>query len=663
MPLNAIMPTRIRLSGMASGLDTDKIVRDLMRAERIPLDKLIQQKQLMSWKQDDYRSIITLLNDFSKSFLDVSNSVSNMRAQSMYKKFSTSVTNSSGVQVGSVLASGTVNAMEGTHTLIVKSLASAATEVSITPVTAPLQTGDLRGDLVLAGKSISVTIDGVTKTIQFDSDYHISDQASGDAFAADLQALIANAFGKGIDDNFKVTASYDDQTGKITFSAAAGASRLAFNSGRENDGLEILGIANGSSNRLNTNSTLASLQDKFASGLSFYDDNGTQKIKFSINGKEFTFTSDTSLSTVINTINNDPDANVCFSYDTVTDKFIITSKSTGAGQNIKITNIWGNFFGENSATGIDPNADGFGSNGRDAVVVLDGKQIVRSSNTFTEGGVTYTLIKADPTAEITVSLSSNVDEVYNSIKNFIDKYNEVLDAIYSKLNEKYDRDYPPLTDEQRDAMTEDEIEKWEAKAKTGLLASDPVLRRIVDTMRMQMIAPVEGVNITLSSIGISSKSHLDYGKLRIDEEKLKNAIQNNPEGVMNLFSKQSTTLPAYDRKATASERSARFAEEGLAHRLYDIIQDNVSIIMDSGGRKGHLLERAGMTGDSSNYSSFLSKQIQNIEKSIAEWQERLIDKEESYYKKFTAMEVALSKLNSQSAWIQNQMMIMSGTNQ
>lgn len=658
MAVNAVS-SHIRISGLASGLDTDSMVTQLMKAERVPLDKLVQNKQLLTWKRDDYRAITTKLNDFNKNFMDVANPSTNMRSQSQYKKFLSSVTDSSGITSGAVTASGTVDASVGSHIIIVKSLATSAKEASTSSISAPLQTGNIKGSLALTDKSVNITLDGITKNITFNSDVTINDQATGDAFAAQLQTQITNAFGKGINDGSKVLVSYDDTTGKLTFNSSAGSNKITFSAQTDTtkDGIGALGLSDKASNRINTSLTLADLASTLNGGLTFYHDtdDDKDKIKFTINKKEFTFTSDTRLSSVISTINNDSTANVNFSYDTVTDKFTLTAKQTGAGQNISITNTWGTFFGATSATAIDPQAVNFGTSGTDAVVKLDNQDITRSSNTFTEGGVTYTLNKADPLQENTVNLSVDVDGIYNNINNYIKSYNDILNTIYTKLNEKYNKDYAPLTDDQRSSMEQADIDKWEEKAKVGLLRSDPTLQKIVSDMRMQLIEPVPGVNVTLASIGVESKSYLDYGKLTVDETKLKDAIKNDPDSVMDLFTQQSTTLSTYDRKATSEQMKARMKEEGLINRLYDIVQNNVSIVMDSGKKKGYLLEKAGMIGDSTDASSNLSKQINDDIVDISDMESKLSDKEESYYQKFSAMEAAMKKLNSQSSWISQQL--------
>lgn len=165
--------------------------------------------------------------------------------------------------------------------------------------------------------------------------------------------------------------------------------------------------------------------------------------------------------------------------------------------------------------------------------------------------------------------------------------------------------------------------------------------------------------MSLYSIGIKSESYRDRGKLTIDETKLKKAIQDDPEGVMNLFSKRSEDYPIFERKASYEEVQTRRKQEGLAHRIHDIIQDYTSIIMNSHGQKGYLLERAGIAGDITDRTSALSRELEDNKKAIEQLTIRLYEKEEYYYRQFSAMEKALSQLYSQSAWLNS---MLSGSN-
>ncbi|MCX7841535.1 MAG: flagellar filament capping protein FliD [Clostridia bacterium] len=626
--------TKFRLGGLATGLDTDQMVSDLMKVERTPVNKLAQRRQLSEWRMEAYREVTNKLRGFKDEFFNFLKPSSNMLSASQYKKFAAASTDS-----GVVTASATPGASAGTHTVFVNSLASAAEASSASGVTKPVAGASPVLDENVAamnGKKFNLTLDGITREIT------IGSYSTAAELAAGLQNQIGEAFGAG-----KVTVS--SNSGILTFATAGGASKLTLTSGTSGaDGLAGLNIASGASNRLNVNDTLEALKDKLAVSLTF---NAQNEIKFTINDKTFTFKNTTTLSSMMNAVNADSSANVNISYDEAKDVFKLTARQTGAGQAIKISNIQeGNFFA--GASGI---AAGNYDGGTDASVVIDGELFKRSTNTFTLNGVTYNLLKkSEPSGgNETITISQDIDGVYNNIKSFVEKYNELISNINSKLAEKYDRNYQPLTKEQKEAMKEDEIKKWEEKAKTGLLRNDTMLQNILYNMRSALSEGVKDVSATLSGIGIRTGSYEERGKLIIDEAKLKDAIRKDPDSVMNLFAKQSSTHPSY-LNLTTEQRSVRNKEEGLAYRLFDILEDNIRTIRDKDGKKGILLEKAGIQGDMTEFNSLIYKEIKDYDKKIDALQEKLIDRENKYYKKFAALEKAISKMNSQSSWLASQ---------
>jgi flagellar hook-associated protein 2 len=238
------------------------------------------------------------------------------------------------------------------------------------------------------------------------------------------------------------------------------------------------------------------------------------------------------------------------------------------------------------------------------------------------------------------------------IKGFVTKYNEVLDKINAKLSEKRDYDFEPLTDSQKAAMTEEEIKQWEEKAKAGILANDGLLRDIVSGLRNAVMQAVDGNGLLLSSIGIKSASWLDKGKLYIDEDKLTKALTENPDQVFDLFTKQSNVL--YSTAATdSSARSERFNESGLIQRISDVIQDNIRTNTYR-ERRGALLEKAGITGDRSQFNNLLYNQISDYDRRIDRLNDALFAKENSYYLQFAQLEALINNMNTQSAWLAQQ---------
>ncbi len=449
-----------------------------------------------------------------------------------------------------------------------------------------------------------------------------------------MQSSIDTAFGTG-----KITV--DNNLDKLNFTTTNG--RVTLTSGTS-DALTQLNLASGASNGLNlftkldvtnTNTPLSGTLD------------------FNINGVSFSFdTANKTMNDVMTEINSSS-ANVSLIYSEVTDKFTLTSKTKGAGAAITISDATGSLFGASGAIGI---AAGSISNGQDAIFNLDNViGIARSENNFTIDGLGYNINQTD--IPVTITVNQDVDQVYNKVKNFVDKYNEVITKINGELQEERDRDYTPLTDEQRESMTDDQIESWESKAKSGILRNDSTLTNTINSMRTALYDTIKDVPGGLSSLGITTDNYFlstkaQKGKLIIDETKLKEAIKNSPDKVMNIFSKESTI--AYSPNMTAAQKSTRYNENGVVQRLYDILQDNIRTTRDDDGKKGTLLEKAGIIGDMTEYDSLIPDEIEDKEDIISEMMERLYDKEESYYTKFSALETAMTKLNSQSSWLTQQ---------
>ena len=653
--VNHINSTTMRLVGMASGLDTDTIISQLMSVEKLPLAKLQRQRQLTEWKMEAYREFTNALRSFKEQFFDIAKRSSYLLSETAFKVFKVSSSSDE-----YVTAKGTYSAQAGSHTVVVNKLATASKVIGkggvSKDISGMVSDIDLTG---LKGKKIKVTLDGVTKELELE-DFSGESGTELEKLEKGLKKLLDDAFGA---DKIVVDVRNIDEDIMIKFSTDNGATRLTLSSGSENDGLSALGIAPGSSNRLSTGSTLGALADKLGNGLTFV--NG--EVTFKINDKSFTFSEKDTLQKVINTINNDAEANVILSYDETADRFTMTAKQTGAGNNIRYEDVDGNFFEAINFTGLsektvpaepsDSAEDLSGIyKGQDAEAVIDGVKLVRSSNTFTVNGVEYTLKKVhEGKGSATISVEQDIDAVFTSIKSFVDEYNKLVDMFNTELSEKYNRNYQPLTDEEKEAMTEDQIKKWEEKAKTGLLRNDTILQDIQQSMRFALMDVVEGVGISLSSIGITSSSYLDKGKLNIDEDKLKKALMERPDEVRELFIKTSDTVPLYDRDLTAEQRKARYKEEGLFHRISDILNDYISTYRNKDGKKGILLEKAGMVGDITEFNSSLAKEISSYDEKISEMYVKLFEKEESYYKKFTELEKYMNQMNSQMNWLLSQL--------
>ncbi len=346
---------------------------------------------------------------------------------------------------------------------------------------------------------------------------------------------------------------------------------------------------------------------------------GDGNISFSINGKTFTFSKDTSISKMTNQINSS-DTGVTMSYSSLKKGFTITSKTTGKDSKIQIENLSGKAF-ESASTGfMIGEVDVAGTN---ATAIIDGVPVERASNTFTIDGITYAL-KENTTSEseIKFSISRDVDSVFNRIKGFIDAYNSLIEEVQAKLDEEIYSDYGPLTDAEREDLSETQITQWEEKAKSGLLRNDNSLRTLLQDLRNMFYSVVEGAGKSAAGIGLETGSYAVTGKIVINEAKLKQALSNNPDQVASIFTKVSN----------ATDASTKYKESGLVVRM------------------------------SSTFNKFLANStditlktnaeaVTNANNRLDQLEDWLEKNEQKYYARFTAMETALAKLNSQTGWI------------
>lgn len=744
-----------RVTGLATGLDTESMVKQLMQAEKLPLNKLSQQRQLLEWKRDNYRDMTNVIRGFRDDFFSVLKPNSNMISASPYSKFTTTSTDPLNVTVAA-----NSDARPGEHTIKVTQLATVAS-VSSSSTTAPVtgngatdvdftdgnnkfkitldgvtKTINLRTDLAYAdydelvsdgtyglqklvdsafgvnkidvsvdgsgnlsfasqagtagrvtltgtmadnaldklnftngatntagvtapllgtggaavdftdgNNQFNITLDGVTKTISLRKDVAYADAAElvNDG-SYGLQKLVNDAFGSD-----KIAVSADSGTGQIKFSSVTGASKITLTSGASIDALAKLSFTSGDSNRINASTNLGDLATKFNENLAF---DASDELKFSINNIDFVLKKSDTLKDLLSKVNNSA-AGVELRYSELNDSFSIKARQTGAGNSITITNTGGNFFDVSADTSASGIAFGSTDNGLDAVFDLDGmSNITRSDNSFNIDGVTYNLNKADSSKEIKVTVNNDVEGVFNSVKAFIDKYNEMIGKINAELGEPKYRDYLPLTDTQKAELTEDEITKWEDKAKSGLLKADPLLQKMVTDMRRALYDAISGISGNLNDIGISTGGYQEKGQLIIDELKLKAAIRVEPDKVKDIFARTSSI--AYSTNLTSAERTQRYNEEGIAQRLYDVITDNIRVSRNSSGKKGILIEKAGVIGDVSEYVNTIDNEIKKTNTRITDMNTKLSTREENYYKKFAALEKAISKMNNQSAWLNQQ---------
>lgn len=613
-----------RITGMYSGFDTEKLVTDLMKTEQTRVDKVIADKQRLQWKQDQYREITTLMTGFKSDYFDVLKSDTNLTSKTMFSEFSTSV-QSNGVDVDALTVEGTSEISSLTHT--VGSITQLATKDEYSSsglaFTAILSdTFDFAS--MPANFKINLTIDGTTKTLSFDKVNMNSPDIDG--FIDSIQDQIEIEFGS----DFRDVVSKD--VDKISFTKPGSLITVLGYSGSE-DSLTFLGIDSGESSNSYSSKTMGELLGVLESDLA----------NMTINGKSFVdlgITVDSTIKELTNTINNSSlDAEIF--YNKLSDKFEIKSTKYGTANDLDLSTEFKSKFKLDS---------GVHTVAQNAILEIDGESVVKSTNTFTLSGVKYTLNKAYSADPIDIIVNRDTTKIFDKLKSFITDYNNIIEIINDKLDEKTYRSYNPLTDDEKKELSDDNIKLWEEKAKSGSLKNDNTLKSMLSGMRSALYESVEGTDISLYEIGITtSPDYKENGKLIIDETKLKESLANEYDSIVSLFTSKS------DKEYMDNDNKVqRNRENGLGNRLLDIINDAVRLTRNSNNQKGSLIEKAGIVGDTSTTSNLIAKDMAKYDVRIANLLDYLADQESRYYNKFTAMEKALSEMQSQSSALMSQ---------
>lgn len=261
----------------------------------------------------------------------------------------------------------------------------------------------------------------------------------------------------------------------------------------------------------------------------------------------------------------------------------------------------------------------------DSIVQVNGATLTSSNTTLDVNGLSLNLVSASD-KEVKVTVSNDSTAVYDAIKDFVEQYNSAL----SEMNKYYYADsargYDPLTDDQKEAMSDEEVEKWETKIKDSLLRRDSTLSGILETFRTSLngitVKASDGKTYSLANLGITTgKDYKEYGLLHIkgdeddadyadSENTLQSMINSDPDIVMEVMS-------------------------GIVSNLYNNINKKISTTTTMKSALSFYNDKE------------MTKQMTQYKKDIKEWETKLSDMEDRYYKQFSAMETALSKLQSQ----------------
>ena len=370
-------------------------------------------------------------------------------------------------------------------------------------------------------------------------------------------------------------------------------------------------------------------------------------------------------------------ANVQGGYDTVNDSFSLYNKTSGSANKIglKANNEasadllnklhLASYDGQNNTLGsaitFETDKMNVAATGTNAKATIDGKTYESDTNKLNVANVIYNFNgvsakNADGTYQAsTISVSQDTDKIVDNVKKFVETYNTLIDSLNTKYREEKNTDYKPLTKKQESEMTESQINKWNEKAKSGLLYHDNNIYSIISDMREALYTEVDAVDTVLtdargnkysynsmSSIGITSSTN--QGHITLDEEKLKKALTEDPDCVYQLFAsdQDSTYISGSTNKNQSDTYTSKsdYLNTGIANRLYNSMTTNI-----------RNLESYAGTSKETDDESYLGKLITNMNTKMTSFQTLMKSYESKLYKKYDAMEVALSKLGAQLSYI------------
>lgn len=562
--------SHLRVTGLASGFDTEAMVEELMTAQRQKSVKVENTKTKLEWKQEKWDELNTKLYSF------YTDSVSKMRLQNTYSTKKVSSSNENAVEV-----TASSNATLGTQQVKVNSIATAQNWTG----------GQLFKEKVVENSDGTKTItnaknndDGTTliteKTINLDGSYKLKSTTMG------------------LDGTRSTTVQefYSNDTAKGNAVSSSAHLNANYNSIKTSEKLtESLGISVGT---------------KF-------------NIKVGDKNTEFTVDNDTTIANFVDTLKK---AGLSANFDTATNRFFISSKETGTENAFSIDVE--ETLGFNSSTDISSLAKlGLTSDtgmaltdAKDCIIEYNGATIVNSTNSIKINDLTITA-KSVTSSPVNLTVENDTDTIYNSIKDFVTSYNEILKEMNESYNAKSAKGYEPLSNDEKAALSDEEVEKYENKIKDSLLRRDSSLNDIISIMKnaMSTSVTVDGKKYSLTSFGIHMGDYTEKGLYHIDgdeddkdyadkQNKLKSALQEDPDTVMKVLSEVSKKLySSMTNKMKTSTLSS-------AMTFYN--------------------------------DKELKNQIKDYEDKLDDLEDKYATMEDRYYKQFSAMEKALASINS-----------------
>lgn len=572
----------IRITGMNSGLDTEALVSELVSAYKQKGTKFEKAQGKVAWKQEAWKSLSSKTYSF-RTGLD------KMRFSSGYNLKTTSVSNSS---KASITASN--NAVNGTQTLEVKQLAKSGyltgakiSKLDGTAVEAGTTMSELgmggEGDISVNGKQITIT--GTTKVSEVIS--KLNDAGVKANFDATNGRIFVSSTESGADADFTITA--------LNANGTTALSKLGLNVAPDTTAGEKTYADYAAAYGDMDSTQIADLLETYGKS-----DKDTDRLVASF-AKQYQAAN-----------------------DNVTKSSIIKEFADFAAYAKEAQSKTDEEMGYNKKD------DAVRIHGQDAKIKLNGAEFTSKSNSFSINGLTIDALATTDDGEVlTVTTTTDNQGIYDKIKDFLSDYNDLINSMTKSYNAESASDYEPLTEDEKDAMSDTEIEKWEAKGKGAILRRDSTLSTLMSVMTSAMSKTYEinGKTYALSSFGIKTLGIMnadenEQNAYHIDGDADDDATSSNTDKLMAAIIEDPEAVTEFFKK--------------ISNDLYDSLgQQMTSTTLRSYGSFYNDKQL------DTEYRSYTTK--------ISDWDQKVQDIEDQYYKKFAAMESALASLQSQQS--------------
>ncbi|WP_270215193.1 flagellar filament capping protein FliD [Clostridium butyricum] len=576
-----------RITGTNSGIDVEAVVKASLTTEQNKIDKAYQQQMVYEYQQEQLREIVDKCTDFYDKYLDILSSNSLMKS-SAYESVSFTGDNNN------VVAKGYAGADASEYTVEVTSLASKATAtIDGTKATATISAKSLTS-------TSKISVNGVEFTdIKSNADGNVNITETVKALNEQLSSSSSN-----------VRARYDSSAGGIVIDSIASGKNQTFTLSVDGTNQKVTSGTGEKGLNSGDKIFIAGMKDEDAVEVVTTDEGVVD------------------LSATAKALNQKISSQgLTAKYSELSGGIVIESTATGESQNFTLSI-------KSKTDNYNTEVYNIEGKGKDAsfTITKDGLSTTKTSstNTVIVDNIEFTANKVGST---TLSGKNDGTKLKDTIVNFINDYNKLITTINEKLLETRDRNYPPLTEEQKADMTESEIEKWEEKAKAGLLKNDKDLVRIQSALKESMRTFMSGSGLNLQEIGIKPVDNYGSknGTFTIDEDRLSKAIEENAEGVKDLFIK------------SADSTASTNAKGGILTQLQSILKNETK------SSSSILSKRIGFTGTSTENSNTFKTNITKQKKLISELKEKYTTRETALYKKYSSLETMLEKLNAQSS--------------